>query len=70
MLEEAAGLPAPEYYGNACMLNATIRNGAINLTPTEQKVIDSIKNDPKATRETLKNKTSLSESTNPADWLK
>ena len=26
----AAGLPAPEYSDNAFMLNATIRNGAIN----------------------------------------
>ena len=75
---EAAGLPAPEYHDNAFMLNATIRNGAINeangainevineainLTPAEQEVFREISKLPRITKEQLHTITSLSKST-------
>ena len=75
---EAAGLPAPDYHDNAFMLNATIRNGAINeangainevineainLTPAEQEVFREISKLPRITKEQLHTITSLSKST-------
>lgn len=75
---EAAGLPAPEYHDNAFMLNATIRNGAINktngainevineainLTIVEKAVLEEIAKMPNITKEQLHTITSLGKST-------
>lgn len=75
---EAAGLPAPEYCNNAFMLNATIRNGVINetdgaineaingvinISATEQAVLDAIKKNQKITKIELQKETSLGKST-------
>lgn len=74
----AAGLPAPEYRDNAFMLNATIRNGAINeangaingvingainLSSTEQAVLTVIKKNPKITKPEMQKETSLGKGT-------
>lgn len=66
-----AGLPAPEYRHNAFMLNATIRNGAINeaingainISATEQTVLSAIKKSPKITKVELQKETTLGKST-------
>lgn len=74
----AAGLPAPEYSDNAFMLNATIRNGAINannevingaineaikLSPNQKAVLKAIMETPSITKQTLCDITSLGKST-------
>ena len=74
----AAGLPAPEYRDNAFMLNATIRNGAINetngvindvingainISATEQAVLVALKKKPRITKVELQKEISLGKST-------
>ena len=74
----AAGLPAPEYSDNAFMLNATIRNGAINannevingaineaikLSPNQKAVLKAIMETPSITKQPLCDITSLGKST-------
>ena len=69
-----AGLSAPEYTDNAFMLNATIRNGAINensgaingaineaikLSPTQKAVLEAIIETPSITKQALCDMTSL-----------
>lgn len=73
-----AGLPAPEYTDNAFMLNATIRNGAINensgaingaineaikLSPAQKAVLEAIIETPSITKQALCDMTSLGKST-------
>ena len=73
-----AGLPAPEYTDNAFMLNATIRNGAINensgaingaineaikISPTQKAVLEAIIETPSITKQALCDMTSLGKST-------